>query len=317
ADVEVTWEGEPTCQSGRPQTPCISANGIENGSRLLTSQSEEVSVIYDQPVRLAERLSHFIPLDVTLGIMAFEALLGGRLFSDQGGQASFNTIQCFGCSDTRATLRVIPYPCTELSGDVSIAVVTTIMTSEVSARVEATGTLNGQYGRHRIEWSRSAEAAGGGKKEIPRQNDAPGLIGLMVETVQTINRYVSMGGGASGPVEHDSSHIGSGITISKSLSFKPQGLDLQPVSGSPDLELQMGNLESVLSLGVTGRIDLIEVIATIMLSPAGASKIQDARARLEAGDRVSATIEGYLELSATGTLQHTLTSGAAIRIPAS
>lgn len=317
ADVEVTWEGEERCQSGRPQTPCIIANGIESGSKLLTSQSEEVTIIYDQPVRLAESLSNFIPFDVTLGFMAFEALIGGRVFSDQGGQATFDTIQCFGCSDTSATLTVIPYPCTELNGDVSIAVETVIMTSEVSAKVEVTGTLNGQYGRHKIDWSRSAEASGGGRKQIPRQNDAPGLIGLMVETVQTINHYVSKGGGASGRVEYDSGHIGSGITLSKSLAFKPQGLVLQPVSGSPDLELQIGNLESSLSLEVSGRIDLIEVIATIMLSPAGAKKIQDARARLEAGDRVSATIEGYLELSATGTLQHTLTSGAAMRIPAS
>ncbi|MCP1315242.1 MULTISPECIES: hypothetical protein [unclassified Halomonas] len=317
ADVEVTWEGESTCQSGRPQTPCISANGIENGSRLLTSQSEEISVTYDQSIRLAESLSHFIPFDVTLGFIAFEALFGRRLFSDQGGQATFGTIQCFGCSDTSATLTVIPYPCTELNGDVGIEVETIIMTSEVSAKVEVTGTLNGQYGRHKIEWSRSIEAAGGGRKEIPRQNDAPGLIGLMVETVQTITHYVSMGGGASGPVELDSGHIGSGITISKSLSFKPQGFVLQPVSGSPDLELQIGNLESALSLGVTGRIDLIEIIATIMLSPAGADRVQKARARIEAGERVSGTIQGYLELSATGTLQHTLTSGAAMRIPAS
>lgn len=317
ADVEVTWEGEANCQSGRPQTPCIRANGIESGSQLLTAQSEEVTVIYDQPVRLAESLSHFIPFDVALGFMAFEALIGGRFLSDQGGQATFQPIQCFPSSDTRATLKVIPYPYTELNGDVSIAVDTVIMTSDVSARVAVTGALNGQYGRHRIEWSRSAEAAGGGSKEILRQNDAPGLIGLMVETVQTINRYVAKGGGASGPVEYDSGNMGSGITISKSLSFKPTSFKLEPIVSSPDLQLKMVSLESVLSLGVTGKIDLIEIIATIMLTTTGASKIQDARARLAAGDRVNATIEGFLELSATGSLQHNLTGGGALRIPAS
>ncbi len=79
----------------------------------------------------------------------------------------------------------------------------------------------------------------------------------------------------------------------------------------------MLSLESALSLGVTGKIDLIELIATIMLTAAGADKINKARARLAAGDKVNATIEGYLELSATGSLQHNLTGGGGLRIPAS
>lgn len=321
ANVEVTWEGVENCPNGRSQSPCISAIGLAAGAQQLTTQSEEVTVTYDQPVRLMESLSNFIPYDVTLGFMAFETLIGGRYLTDQGGQATFQPRQCFPSNDTRAILKVIPYPYTELGGDVSIAVETVIMTSEVSARVAVTGTLNGQYGRHTIKWSRSAEASGGEPKQIPRQNDAPGLIGLMVETVQTINRYVSMGSSGS-TVEYDRANIGSGVTISKSLSFKPTGFKLKPVSSSPDLELEIGSLESILSLGVTGKIDLFEVIATVMLTPAGANRIQDARARIAAGENVKATIEGYLELSAEGSMSHRLGKGGgasitSYRIPAS
>ncbi|MFJ5536587.1 hypothetical protein [Vreelandella titanicae] len=326
ANVEVVWEGETSCQNGRTDdVPCIGACinscgavGFDSGIQKLTEQQVDVPITYDQPTRLAGSLNDFIPFDITLGFVAFEAVLGGRLLNGHGGQANFLPMQCLPGKDISHSLKVIPYPYMKLEGDVTLAVETVIMTTDVSAKVSATGTLSGQYGRHTMEWSSSAEAAGGETKEIPRQNDAPGLIGIIVDTIQKINRYVSMGA-PSETVEYDSSSIGSGVIISKSLSFKPSGFELAPVTESPDLELNIGSLESVLSLGVTGRIDLIELIASIALTPAGANRIQNARAQIKAGEKVNATIEGYLQLSATGSLQHTLGKDGVVsyRIPAS
>ena len=326
ANVEVVWEGETSCQNGRTDdVPCIGACvnssgavGLDGGIQKLTEQQVDVPITYDQTTRLAGSLNDFIPFDITLGFVAFEAVLGGRLLNGDGGQANFLPMQCLPGKDISHSLKVIPYPYMKLEGDVTLAVETVIMTTNVSAKVSATGTLSGQYGRHTLEWSSSAEAAGGETKEIPRQNDAPGLIGIIVDTIQKINRYVSMGA-PSETVEYDSASIGSGVIISKSLSFKPSGFELAPVTGSPDLELNIGSLESILRLGVTGRIDLIEVVATVALTPAGANRIQDARTRLAAGKPVAATIDCYLQLSATGSLQHTLGKDGMVsyRIPAS
>ncbi|MGP9664168.1 hypothetical protein ACT3TY_06005 [Halomonas sp. AOP22-C1-8] len=326
ANVEVLWEGETSCQNGRTDdVPCIGAyvntggaGGLGDGIQKLTDQKVDVPIIYNQPTQLAGSLNDFIPFDITLGFVAFDAVIGNRILSDQGGEANFLPMQCLPGKDISHSLKVVAYPYMKLEGNVTLAVETILMTSEVSAKVSATGTLSGQYGRHTLEWSRSAEAAGGETKSIPRQNDAPGLIGIMVDTIQKINRYFSLGA-PSETVEYDRSSIGSGVIISKSLSFKPSGFELVPVPNSPDLQLNIGSMESVLSLGVTGRIDLIEVIASIALTPAGANRIQDARARIKAGEKVNATIEGYLQLSATGSLQHTLGKDGMVsyRIPAS
>ncbi len=116
--------------------------------------------------------------------------------------------------------------------------------------------------------------------------------------------------------------MGSGIVMSKSLTFKAEGFKLAAVEGSPDLEIQVGELDSTLSLGITGRIDLIEAVAAVLLSPANLGNVQNARARIAAGENVNATIEGYLQLSATGSLTHKVNGGggdsiATYRIPAS
>lgn len=332
SDVLVSWEGEETCLAGRSDKPCLVTGGLEDGRQQLTERTNEVSVAYQQHLSFALALGNFIPRDVSLALFAFDSLMSLNVLNNQGGRATFQPSQCCPGRDVRSALTVIPYPCITLESDFALAVETSFMTHGVSAKVEAKGTLSGQYGRYELMLEKGADATANSQDTLPRENDAPGLIGIIVNTLQTMNQYFDMGsndtssGGDSTNSERgirrDSSKMGSGIVISKSLTFKAEGVKLAAVEGSPDLEIQVGELDSTLSLGITGRIDLIEAVAAVLLSPANLRNVQNARARIAAGENVNATIQGYLELSATGSLTHKVNGGgggsiATYRIPAS
>lgn len=332
SDVLVSWEGEESCLAGLTDKPCLITGGLEDGRQQLTERASEVSVAYEQHLSLALALGNFIPRDVALALFAFDSLMSLNILNNQGGRATFQPSQCCPGKDVRNSLTVIPYPCITLESDFTLAVETSFMTHGVSAQVEAKGRLSGQYGRYELTLEKGADATANSQDTIPRENDAPGLIGIIVNTIQTMNRYFDMGStstrseGSSTNSERgirpDSSKMGSGIVISKSLTFKAEGFKLAAVEGSPDLEIQVGELDSTLSLGITGRIDLIEAVAAVLLSPANLRNVQNARARIAAGENVNATIEGYLQLSATGSLTHKVNGGsgdsiATYRIPAS
>ncbi|MCE8024171.1 hypothetical protein [Billgrantia aerodenitrificans] len=321
SDVLVNWEGEENCLAGRSDKPCLLTSGLADGRHQITESTSEASVAYQQHLSLALALGDFIPHDVTLALLAFDSLMSLNALNNQGGRASFQPNQCWPGKDVKEALTVIPYPCTKLDGDVTLAVETSFMTHGVSAQVEAKGTLSGQYGRYELTLEGSADSTGHSQESIPRENDAPGLVGMIVNTIQTMDRYISMGSSNDG-IRRNSSNMGSGVILSKSLTFQPTGFELAPVAGSPDLEVKIGSLNSTLSVGVTGRIDLIEAVSAALLSPAGRDMVQNARARMEAGENVNATIQGNLQLSAMGSLTHTVNgsggeSVATYRIPAS
>ncbi|MDR5907643.1 hypothetical protein [Franzmannia qiaohouensis] len=325
SDVLVNWEGEENCLAGRSDKPCLLTGGLADGRHQITESTSEASVAYQQHLSLALALGDFIPHDVTLALLAFDSLMSLNVLNNQGGRATFQPNQCWPGKDVKEALTVIPYPCIKLDGDITLAVETSFMTHGVSAEVEAKGTLSGQYGRYELTLEGSADSTGHSQETIPRENDAPGLVGMIVNTIQTMDRYIAMGspsGGSDNGVRYDNSTMGSGVILSKSLTFQPTGFELAPVEGSPDLEVKIGSLDSTLSVGVTGRIDLIEVVSAVLLSPANVRLVQNARARMAAGENVNATIEGYLQLSATGSLTHTVDGGggnsvATYRIPAS
>ncbi|WP_249976499.1 hypothetical protein, partial [Vreelandella olivaria] len=113
----------------------------------------------------------------------------------------------------------------------------------------------------------------------------------------------------------DRTQYASGIQLSKSLTFEPKGVELTALSGTPDLQLAIGRLTSTLSMGVSGKLDFIDALALAFSGP-GASAIRAAREQMAAGEHLSATLDAYLEMAATGSLTHTIDSGARIAIPA-
>ncbi|WP_249976503.1 hypothetical protein, partial [Vreelandella olivaria] len=112
----------------------------------------------------------------------------------------------------------------------------------------------------------------------------------------------------------DRTQYASGIQLSKSLTFEPKGVELTALSGTPDLQLAIGRLTSTLSMGVSGKLDFIDALAaaTALAAPA----IREARVRMAAGEHVKAKLQADLEVAATGSLRHTIDSGARIVIPA-
>ncbi len=53
-----------------------------------------------------------------------------------------------------------------------------------------------------------------------------------------------------------------------------------------------------------------------MASQAGASAIREARARMAAGEHITATLDAYLEMAATGSISHSIDSSLSVTLPA-
>ncbi|RNF33639.1 hypothetical protein [Paracoccus methylarcula] len=208
----------------------------------------------------------------------------------------------------------MPVPYLKLDGEATLAMIIRFTTAGVNGSVSAKGSLTGKFGNHEITGSAEAKSiAGTGLSRCDGQN-APGMIGTIANVIGTLNEYVGKGN-TKGPGTRDVSQYASSVSLSKSLSLKPTGVDLLAKTGSPDLELKLGGLAMELKLGVTGRLDIIDALAMAYTGP-GATAIREARAVMASGQHVKGKLEAYLEVGAEGMLTHSIMSGVTITIPA-
>lgn len=108
----------------------------------------------------------------------------------------------------------------------------------------------------------------------------------------------------------------SAIELSQKLEFGVTGLDLVPKSGSPDLLLKLGGAHTTLGIGVTGRLDILDTVATCVLTPASAKLLKETRAKIADGKVVNGTVEAFLELSSNGQVGFAIDGTSGITIPA-
>lgn len=111
------------------------------------------------------------------------------------------------------------------------------------------------------------------------------------------------------------SNYASSVTLSKSLAIKVTGAELKEKGDCPDLELKLVSLLLELKIGITGRLDVIDLLATYFTGP-GAAAIRKARAEMAAGKMVKGKLDAYVEVGAEGTLTNSIIKGKTITIPA-
>ncbi|MBW6392810.1 hypothetical protein [Billgrantia antri] len=310
--VQVEWEGQ-RCQVGHYDRPRMETMGLTDGRSRIEEKQVEVATGYEQMLNVSLALRNYVPENVLYALFAMDAVLAiaSAVKGRQG--ASFMPYQCISDVSMGAQCRVIPLPYAKLDGKLELATRISFTTAGVSASAEAKGTLTGQYGADELTAEGSAGGSANTGQAIDSGKEAPGLVGTMASIIERMDHYVSVGNRQR--QELDRTQYASGIQLSKSLTFEPKGFELTAVTGSPDLLLAISSLESTLSIGVSGKLDFIDALAYGFSGP-GARAIQEARARMAAGEHVKAKLQADLEVAATGSLRHTIDSGASITIPA-
>ncbi|MGO2147234.1 hypothetical protein [Halomonas sp.] len=312
ANVKTEWGGQ-RCQVGHLNRPRLETTGLVDGRQRIEEQQAEVAMGYYQYINTTMALKKYVPENVLNALFAMDAMLAiaSTLKGSEG--ASFTPTQCLTDPAMGMALQVIPVPYVSLKGKLELASHIGFTTAGVTASAEARGDLTGKFASYEI----SAEGTAGGSantgQAADRESTAPGLVGMMARIIGTLDHYVSEGNEQRQPL--DRTKYASGARLTKSLTLESEGIELEAKTSSPDLQFSIASLSTVFSIGVSGKLDFIDALAMAFSGP-GHKAIQEARARMAAGEHISATLDAYLEMAATGSLTHSIDSGASITIPA-
>ncbi|SFJ70492.1 hypothetical protein [Jannaschia pohangensis] len=313
--VDVAWEGQ-NCQVNRSGVPNIQTANLADGTRSISAKSKEVSIGDAQGFNTVLALRNYVPEEVLYALFAFDAIMALGRARRGMPEGRFEPFQCVTDGPMATSLSVMAVPMARLSGKVELATRISFTTGGVSAAAEAKGNLSGQYGN--ITFEAKGKAGGttstGSALQSDDDKNAPGLIGTMASIIERLDHYVAVGN-TQDRRRYDLGQFASGLTLTKALVFDTTGFLLMSKGNSPDLSLRIGTMTSTLSLGVSGRIDFIDALAMMFTGP-GAQAIRRARSLMARGEHVNGRLDAYLELAATGTLTHSVDSGATITIPA-
>lgn len=312
AKVQVKWEGQP-CQAGHLDRPRLNTRGLTDDRDRIEEHEVEVATGYYTAPSTALALGKYVPDYALKALWAMDAVLTIASTIQGAKGAAFTPSQCVTDTTMSQTYRVIPLHYIKLDGKLELASSIAFTTAGVNAEAKAKGSLTGQYGSFELSGERELKADANTGQAVAGEGDAPGLVGTMARIIGTLDKYVSQGNTQRQPL--DTTQYASGVRLTKSLTIEPQGVELTAVKGSPDLQLNIGQLGWTFSIGVSGKLDFIDALATAFTGP-GAPAIRAARAAMAEGEHVSATLDAYLEVAATGSLTHSIDSGARIRLPA-
>lgn len=317
AKLKLAWEGR-TCQVGNANRPSIGTRGIAQGNGRLTipDKAKDVAVGETPPVFGAIALAKFIPSEAIAALMIFDLFMAMRNPNDGFPTATFSPNQCVSDGPMAAGLRVVAVPFIKLEGTLELATRISFTTGGVSGGASAKGSLVGEYGNLKFEAKGDASATeNSGSVKDNGSRSEKGVVGLMSQIIGKMDKYVSEGNTSRTAKKLDLTQFTSGVTLTKSLKFEAGAFELKGKAGSPDLEVDIGGLTSTLAIGVTGRLDFIDILARVYTGPGG-DIIARTRAAMKNGERIRATLDAYLEMGAHGNIAHTVDSGASITIPA-
>lgn len=311
AKVQVEWEGQP-CREGHVDRPRLTTSGLTDGRDRIEEHQVEVATGYYTMPSMALALRQYVPENVLHALFAMDAVLAIASTIQGAAGATFTPMQCATDSAMSQSYRVIPLHYAKLDGKLELASHIAFTTAGVTASAKAKGSLTGQYGSFELTAKGEAGGEANTGQAVDSGGDAPGLVGAMARIIGTLDEYVGKGNEQRRPL--DRTQYASGIRLTKSLTFEPTGVELTAITGSPDLQLDIGSLTSTFSMGVSGKLDFIDALATVVAPVAPA--IREARARMAEGKNVKAKLQADLQVAATGSLAHSIGSGARIRLPA-
>lgn len=210
------------------------------------------------------------------------------------------------------SLTVIPVPHVDLNGKIEFANIVVLSMAGIRGEMAITGEMTGKIGATEIKTE--IKASDTGVADPPGSgSQAPGFVGLISTVLDTINGYVK-GEALDRTDSVDRTAFTSSATLSQKFWIETEDLELKGKPSSPDLSLDLANYALGYELGVKGKLDILDLAASALLSPAGARAVQEARARAAGGKTVSASARADLILSCTGKVERINKTGISVTI---
>lgn len=312
AEVEVKLTDYEICKNSRPQMPAMSVNSeFANAPPHFAPNLTAVSTV-TSPFHLPAALSALMPEEVLVAIyVAGFYLLHSSYRSD--GLPKIWPDMCSMMEGSGAiTVHPVPHVSleTQITGTVSLGF-NTVTGGKLVVALE--GSVKGEVANQVIEYT--------GKRELKNADRSPSRSGPVknpfLDTIAKIHEKVvwMANNDAPGVLPKDGlrNPMGSSITMTLTKQLTLAKLELKGKDASPDLELTVDPMNFRISLNVTGKMDLVDML--IQRVPMLADAIRDAREILgRDGNPLTLDIRCDLTLEAEGGVEMGVDNGAVITI---
>ncbi|MCF6445887.1 hypothetical protein [Nereida sp. MMG025] len=308
-DIKTKGAGK-SCQAMYGSRPGFKVRGHYRTATVpLTQHTHPIK--HDDAFSWAPALEKFVPRDLLMAIAVSDMILSlctAYRNTQGGGSAAVTPDICVIGGGMGETFRVYGYPEAEITGKADTKVRVAFTTGGVDASAEIGGSLNVTYGSHKIEGAARGIARTSTTRSSPSKEKAPGLVGQIGSIIGNFSEDVSLSSPKKDRVV-DRTDPASGVSFEMGLAFEAVGLKLQAKKNTPDLEVMIGKLITTVTLTLSGKLDFIDLAAQVLLSPAGAKLVQEARAHMaDDANAVRGELRAEVEVSATGELKHEIAS---------
>lgn len=304
------------CKEGKAEMPGFAVVGADGRTNVSYSAGADITIGYLAVPNWMMALKDVIPEKYLLAMLIADAVVSAAAMHHGRDGVTITPMQCTGHGSMQRSFSVKPMAYFELEGDATASVGIHFLTTGLGGSASLEGNLIGKYGALDIAGAASATAIGSTGRSAASQGRAPGMVGTIASIVSNFSEYVSLSTPDPKAVV-DRTSFGSGVRFDKKLKLAATGIKLEAKKASPDLEAKIGSLETSLTLTATGTLDFIDVAAQVLLSPAGARMVQEARAQIaDSSNAVHGEARCEVQVSAEGELKHKVETGLTVLIPA-
>ena len=304
------------CKDGKPNMPGFNTSTTNGPVVVHHSATTNINIGYFAMPSWTMALKEIIPEKYLLAMIIADIVFSGAVLHNQRRGSRIQPMQCSSYGLMQRSFEIKPMAYFELTADATASVGIHFLTTGLGGSASIEGNLTGKYGALDIAAAASATAIGSSGRAVATPGQAPGMVGTVASIISNFSEYVKLSSPDPNPVV-DRTTFGSGVRFDKTLKLTGTGIKLEAKKSSPDLEAKIANLETSLSLKATGTLDFIDLAANIMLSPAGARMVQEARAQIANPDNaVRGEARCEIQVSAEGELKHKVESGMTVLIPA-
>ncbi|TWI33875.1 hypothetical protein [Paracoccus sulfuroxidans] len=304
------------CKVGHPRRSLFRVESPVMTPAYAPRSGLDTDVGFDQSINSALALKEFVPEKALLFLMIADTVVSAVNIASGAVGATFTPVQCVNDPSMSQGMQVVPVPYFELAGDASVAVGVHFLTSGIGGNASIEGNLTGKYGALDITGAASASAKPSSGRGRPSGTTAPGLAGTIASIIGNFSESVSQTSPSPDRIV-DRTTVGSGVRFDMTLKLAATGVKLEAKKATPDLEAKVGSLETTLTMKASGILDIVDLAAQIMLSPAGARLVQEARSAMaNKSNAVRGEVRAEIVISAEGELKHKLESGITVLLPA-
>lgn len=325
------------CRASRDKKPGFVVNSPSFNRIELDRSPADLTVGFPATFGTALAMADFVPPKALYALMIIDLITSSVAINRGRQPMRITPSQCLSDGSMLQTFEAVPVPYFKLEASATAEISLHILTTGVGASAGIKGNITGKYAAIDIAADAAASVNPSSGRRPPSEGNAPGFLGIIASITKFISEYVSKGteaahyrpglgraaanagAAAAGttPEQVDTTDFGSGVKLEKSLKLTATGVELKAKSGTPDLEASIANFEVALTLKATGIIDFIDIAAAVLLSPASAKLVKEARAKIaDKGNAVRGEARCEVSLSAEGELKHSTESGLRVLIPA-